>query len=186
MVSENLRRSLHKEGKTSMKKIISLITVLFSLMVFQGLECGEETIVTDVENTSLCSNSFIPFENSNNTQTIINTLHEEEQTSKDEQWMSFTATAYCPCEKCCGVWAKNRPDGIIYTASGEIAIEGITIAADWNELPSGTEIEIKDIGSRIVQDKGGAIKGNRIDVYFENHQEALNFGVQEVLVRVKE
>ena len=105
---------------------------------------------------------------------------------EETEWMVFKATAYCPCEKCCGKWAKNRPNEIVYTANGEVAKEGVTIAADWDVLPPGTEVEIEEIGTRKVQDRGGAIRGNRIDIFFENHRDALNFGVQEVLVRIKE
>ena len=101
----------------------------------------------------------------------------------EAEWEMYIATAYCPCEKCCGKYAKNRPNGIVYTGSGEIAEEGVTIAADWEVLPPGTEVEIDGIGTKIVHDKGSAIKGNRIDIYFESHQKALDFGVQEVLVR---
>ena len=98
---------------------------------------------------------------------------------EEVEWQTFKATAYCPCKKCC-----DKNDGI--TASGVKAKEGITIATDWDVLPAGTEVEIQGIGTRIVQDKGGAIRGNRIDIFFENHRDALNFGVQEVLVRIKE
>lgn len=82
----------------------------------------------------------------------------------------YVITAYCPCMKCCG-----KSDGI--TASGVKAIEGITVAMD-KSIPFGTKIYIDGIGERIVQDRGGAIKGNRIDLYFDSHQEALNFGRQ--------
>lgn len=100
------------------------------------------------------------------------------------EWETYIATAYCPCEKCCGKYAKNRPNGIVYTGSGEIAKEGITIAADWTVLEPGTEVEIDGIGVRTVHDKGSAIEGNRIDIYYESHKEALNFGIQEVQLRV--
>lgn len=103
--------------------------------------------------------------------------------SEEPEWQTFTATAYCSCEKCCGKWALNRPNGIVYTASGAIAEEGVTVAADWNILPAGTLIEIDGLGERIVQDRGGAITGNKIDIYFNSHEVALEFGVQEVLVR---
>jgi len=96
---------------------------------------------------------------------------------KPLQWETYIATAYCPCEKCCG-----KEDGI--TASGVKAREGITIAADWDVMPEGTIVEIEGIGYRIVQDTGSAIKGHRIDIYFEVHEDALDFGVQEVRVRV--
>ena len=82
----------------------------------------------------------------------------------------YKITAYCPCKKCCG-----KSDGI--TASGEKAVEGITVAMD-KSIPFGTKIYIDGVGERIVQDRGGAIKGNRIDLYFDSHEEALNFGRQ--------
>jgi 3D (Asp-Asp-Asp) domain-containing protein len=95
---------------------------------------------------------------------------------------TFEFTAYGPCEKCCGKYGRNRPideDGnlLVYTASGELAKEGVTIAADTDILPFGSKV-IVDSHEYIVQDRGGVIKGNKIDVYFENHQDALEFGVQ--------
>lgn len=94
----------------------------------------------------------------------------------------YRLTAYCGCSKCCGKWGENRPldengKTIVYTANMSIAKEGVTIAADINILPYGTKVII-DGHEYIVQDKGGVINGNRIDIYFESHQDALNFGVQ--------
>jgi 3D (Asp-Asp-Asp) domain-containing protein len=91
----------------------------------------------------------------------------------------FTITAYCSCSKCCG-----KSDGI--TASGIKAFEGVTIAADWKVLPLGTIVEIEGVGRRIVQDTGGSIKGNRIDLFFRDHKTALAFGRQERWVTVVE
>lgn len=101
-------------------------------------------------------------------------------------WAEYEATAYCSCEKCCGAWAENRPDGIVYTASGAVAQEGVTIAADWDVLPPGTVVYIDGLGERVVQDRGGAIKGNSVDVYFEDHDEALVFGRQTVRLYIVE
>lgn len=84
---------------------------------------------------------------------------------------NYVITAYCPCAKCCG-----KTDGI--TASGVKAVEGVTAAADTNKLPFGTKIYINGVGERIVQDRGGAIKGNRIDLYFDSRDDALEFGRQ--------
>ncbi len=47
---------------------------------------------------------------------------ENEPTTPPEEWIDAVATAYCPCEICCGKWALNRPDDIVYTASGAISL----------------------------------------------------------------
>lgn len=111
-------------------------------------------------------------------------IAENEPTTQPEEWIDAVATAYCPCEICCGKWALNRPDGIVYTASGAIAEEGVTIAADWSVYSPGTILYIEGIGERTVQDRGGAISGQKIDVFFNNHEDALHFGRQEIRIKV--
>lgn len=101
---------------------------------------------------------------------------ETEQETKQTQEDVFTITAYCPCEKCCGAYANG------YTATGAKATQGVTIAADPDVLPMGTEIEL-DGHTYTVQDTGGAIAGNRLDLYFDSHEDALRWGVQEKMVR---
>ena len=89
----------------------------------------------------------------------------------------YKLTAYCPCYECSEGWGNS-------TSTGAIATQGRTIAVDPKVIPYGTEVVI-DGHTYIAEDCGGAIKGNRIDIYFEDHQEALEFGVQykEVFVR---
>lgn len=89
----------------------------------------------------------------------------------------FKLTAYCPCKKCCGKWANNRPNGIVYGAIGEELKEGYSVAVDPNVIPYRTEVIINGHTYK-AQDCGGGINGNEIDVYFESHNEALEFGVQ--------
>ncbi len=96
----------------------------------------------------------------------------------------FKLTAYCSCKICCGIWAINRPNGIVYGAIGEELKEDYSIAVDPNVIPYRTEVIING-NTYKAQDCGGAIKGNIIDVYFEDHDEALNFGVQYAEVFVK-
>ena len=103
----------------------------------------------------------------------------------------FKLTAYCSCSKCCGKWASNRPvdengKEIVYGSIGERLTEGYSIAVDPNVIPYRTEVVINGHTYK-AQDCGGAIKGNRIDVYFESHDEALEFGIQyaEVFIMPK-
>lgn len=85
---------------------------------------------------------------------------------------TYLLTAYCPCEICCGQWSNTENP---VTASGNPAVEGVTIAAP-NEFAFGTELVI-DGHTYVVQDRGGAITGNHLDVYFSTHEKALNFAM---------
>lgn len=87
----------------------------------------------------------------------------------------FTVTAYCHCPSCCDEWA----DGLTYT--GTKPVEGRTVAVDPDVIPLGSEIII-DGKKYIAEDIGGAIKGKRIDIYFDSHTQALEFGVKELEV----
>lgn len=89
-----------------------------------------------------------------------------------DEWQLFTITAYCGCEKCCG-----KTDRI--TATGTCAVEGVTIAVDPTVIPYGSLVDIEGIGTFVAEDCGGAIKGNKIDIYFERHEDALKFGIWE-------
>lgn len=97
---------------------------------------------------------------------------------------NFKLTGYCKCSLCCGKWAYNRPNGIVYGAIGEELKENYSIAVDPSVIPYRTEVIINGHTYK-AQDCGGAIKGNRIDVYFEDHNDALQFGVQYAEVFVK-
>ncbi|MCM1082690.1 MAG: 3D domain-containing protein [Clostridium sp.] len=90
----------------------------------------------------------------------------------------FTLTAYCPCTICCGQWSNPANPT---TASGTTATAGRTIAADTSRFPFGTQLVING-QVYTVEDVGGAIQGNKIDIYFNTHQEAINFGRQSAQV----
>lgn len=84
----------------------------------------------------------------------------------------FAVYAYC---------AEQYPHicgGNPTTKSGEPVTPGVTVAADPAVLPLGTRVYIDGVGERVVQDTGGAIQGNKIDLAVESHREALAWGVQ--------
>jgi uncharacterized protein YabE (DUF348 family) len=78
--------------------------------------------------------------------------------------------------------------GKTYTASGRLAVrnpEGYsTIAVDPTVLPYGTKVFIEGYGFAIAADCGSAIKGNKIDVFFNYRSEALKWAVKHVNVYV--
>lgn len=86
----------------------------------------------------------------------------------------YTVTAYCGCVKCCG-----KTDGI--TATGTQATEGRTIAVDPSVIPYGTIVYING-QAFVAEDCGGAIKGRRIDMFFNTHEAALEWGVRQCTV----
>ena len=88
---------------------------------------------------------------------------------------TYKITAYCPCSKCCGK-STGR------TASGTKATAGRTVAAS-SKFAFGTKL---NIGGHIytVEDRGGAINGNKIDIFVNTHAEALQWGVRYMTVSV--
>jgi 3D (Asp-Asp-Asp) domain-containing protein len=96
---------------------------------------------------------------------------------------NFYVTAYCGCEICCGEWAHKRQDGIIRGASGEELVSGYSVAAD-PSIPFGAQLYIEGVRYE-VQDRGGAIKGQRLDIYFKAHEDALAFSAGHYNVKVK-
>ena len=75
----------------------------------------------------------------------------------------YYITGYDTCYACCG-----KTDGI--TASGTYATAGRTVAAS-SKFNFGTRLYIDGLGKRVVEDRGGAIGGGRLDVVCEDHAE---------------
>jgi uncharacterized protein YabE (DUF348 family)/3D (Asp-Asp-Asp) domain-containing protein len=87
---------------------------------------------------------------------------------------NVTLTAYTAGPESTGKDVGDKNYGI--TASGTTVKEGRTIAVDTSVIPMGWWVYIEGVGLRRAEDKGGAIKGNKIDVYFEDVDVATKFG----------
>ena len=110
--------------------------------------------------------------------------------------VNLETTGYCECGKCCG-WKRNwklqpvvaygpnkgQPKKVGITASGTVADWG-TIAADTRYYPYGTIMYVPGYGWGRVEDIGGAIKGDHIDLYFPSHRQALEWGRERKSVQV--
>ena len=154
-------------------KIIDVLAVviIFAFIVFMCwlVSVPRVTVNNEPETTKIVENYV---------ESVENVDFEIETTEKTYTEKEMIITAYCPCAKCCG-----NSNGI--TASGTKAKQGRTVAVDPRYIPYGTEIVI-DGQTYIAEDCGGAIKGNRLDIYFESHREALSFGKQTKIVRIME
>lgn len=93
--------------------------------------------------------------------------------------LKVRSTAYCACSKCCGKWANG------ITATGTVATQGRTIAVDQSVIPLGSKVSING-QIYVAEDTGSGVNGNSIDLYFESHSEALNWGVRNLEVIVLE
>ncbi|QSO50744.1 3D domain-containing protein [Alicyclobacillus curvatus] len=97
------------------------------------------------------------------------------------RWMSMTATWYDGHQ---GI--NGTGDGI--TASGAPVQSGVTIAVDPNVIPLGSIVEVQfpDGTDHMykAEDVGGAIRGNRIDIYDPSQQDCYQHGIQHVMVRI--
>ena len=131
---------------------------------------------TDKERTETTKSSNSSSGSTTKKTTTKTTTTTKNSSSNSSGWIAVEATGYCPCISCCG-----KTNGI--TASGKKAQANHNIAAP-STYKFGTQIEIKGYGTYVVEDRGGAINGNRIDIFFNTHQEALNWGRRTVYIKV--
>ena len=102
--------------------------------------------------------------------------------AKGDRTVWMLVTAYCPCPKCCGKHAMGL------TASGHPTGDnyGHFVAAP-AELPFGSHVTVPGYnrGRPVpVYDRGGAIKGSRLDVFFPSHEKAQAWGRRWVAVTI--
>lgn len=90
----------------------------------------------------------------------------------------MVATAYTAGEESTGKGPNHPAYGV--TASGTRATEGRTVAVDPDVIPLGTWVYIEGLGLRQAEDTGGAIRGNRLDLFLNDLDAAVEFGVRPV------
>ena len=107
-----------------------------------------------------------------------------EGSEQADEWQTvrMRVTAYCPCAKCCGRYSDGK------TANGHKIHPGDAFLAADKKYAFGTEMIVagyKNEEPVKVLDRGGAIRGNRLDVFFHCHEEALKWGVRYIDVKVR-
>ena len=95
--------------------------------------------------------------------------HHGEQSIPSGRAMYVSASAY----------SAHDPGNSKHTASGTLVRHGV-IAVDPHVIPLGTRVFIPGYGEAVAEDIGGSIRGHRIDVAFDTHEEALAFGRRDL------
>lgn len=159
--------------------VVLAIVVWLTASIFDGKEKKQqEELLTEWEEIATLSDTSWEYEE---LEVLIETQKESSEIvlESEPEWVSlgrFRLTAFCNCSKCCGKWSGGE------TASGIMPVEGRTIAVDKSVIPLGTEVMIGE-NIYIAEDTG--VKGKCIDIYFDSHQNALNFGTKYREVFIK-
>lgn len=82
----------------------------------------------------------------------------------------FRTTGYCPCKQCSEGWGRR-------TSTGSIATSGHTIAVDPRVIPYGSKVMINGV-IYTAEDRGGGVKGNHVDIFFDTHAQTRQHGKQ--------
>lgn len=183
--------------------ILLLFTVALALALIASLIVNQGTLKKLDETISLLDQANQAIRQSNElADSAIAELNElkkqneqvvtEDDTAVQESSEIFEAkvTAYCSCPKCCGIWSKDHPsrqgiDYEQYTTSGTVPTAGRTIAVDPDVIPLGSKVVLNG-HEYVAEDTGSGVKGNHIDVYFDSHEAALDWGVRTMEVQVFE
>ena len=115
---------------------------------------------------------------------VTKTNKEADNSKQADEWQTvrMRVTAYCACKKCCGRFA----DGI--TACGHKIRRGDAFAAADRKYTFGTEMIVAGYNNDKpikVLDRGGAIRGNKLNVFFHSHKTARKWGVKYIDVKIR-
>jgi 3D (Asp-Asp-Asp) domain-containing protein len=158
------------------KLTTDLIQPGLTLLIYEGLNMNTTKVVTEkpikqaVHKESAKPAAQAPKESEPEVEAASTS-----NTSSNE--ITVKATAYtASCEGCSGTTAT----GIDLKANPDAKV----IAVDPNVIPLGSKVYVEGYGEATAGDTGGAIKGNRIDVFIPSQQGAINFGVKQLKIKI--
>lgn len=155
-----------QKGKNGLKEVIYKVKYQNNIEI-EKIQLSETIIKEPVDKIVQVTKNVTSRSNS--------TTRATTETSSKPVTQTYKVTAYCPCVKCCG-----KTNGV--TAMGTKAVAGRTVAAS-SKFAYGTKLNING-HTYVVEDRGGAISGNKIDIYVNSHAEALAWGVRYLPVSV--
>ena len=103
--------------------------------------------------------------------------NESQDQAESGKEITVSATAYtADCQGCSGTTAT----GVDLKANPDAKV----IAVDPSVIPLGSKVYVEGYGYATAADTGSAIKGNRVDIFVPNQQDAVNWGVKNVKVQI--
>ena len=149
--------------------------------VSQGSEPSVPAVSTALSRQLFVTAALLP---QRQTPLSLDLGHADDISRTDNDWVELTviATAYNADKRSTGKEPGHPAYRVTYT--GTTAVEGRTVAVDPNVIPLGSEIKIPALSpyTYIAEDTGRLIKGKRIDIYMEDEQDCLNWGVRYVRI----
>lgn len=147
-------------------------------LVASGKGNGNYSFTVDIDWSSLEDCAYVIEAYVGNVRLSNPLVYQSGQTSPANTGMTslgvFKTTAYCPCYGCSEGWGRH-------TSTGALASAGHTIAVDPRVIPYGTKVMI-DGTVYTAEDRGGGVRGNHIDIYFNTHGETRQYGTRNVEV----
>jgi uncharacterized protein YabE (DUF348 family) len=166
-MEKGLSRVLSK-GKDGLKEVTYKVTFEDGREVQR--QATEEKIITPVQNETVEFGTI----------TTVATARGEVRFKKAFRML---ATAYCACKKCTNKEPGHPQYGITYSG---IPVRPGIVAVDPGVIPLGSRLYVEGYGFALAADIGGAIKGNRIDLYYPTHGETERYGARRIKVYLLE
>jgi 3D (Asp-Asp-Asp) domain-containing protein/LysM repeat protein len=147
-----------------------------NLVIFEGLK-PTTIVLTEQANSKTAPVTVVPTESAPAVEATTETTPAVEAAAPSSKEITVEATAYtATCEGCSGI-----------TATGINLLENPdqkVISVDPSVIPLGSKVYVEGYGEAIAGDTGGAIKGNKIDVFIPSKQEAIDFGRKQIKVTI--
>lgn len=173
--SSSTKNKVLQEGVEGKKKVTYKVKYQNDVEI-DRTQISEEIIQEPVEKIIQVSSNKTSSRSSSTKRNSTSNNNASNSSSGSSTVKVYKVTAYCPCAKCCG-----HANG--YTASGRKATANHTVAAPSN-LAYGTNLVING-RNYVVEDRGGSVKGNTLDIFVNSHSEALAWGVKYLPVEIK-
>lgn len=171
-------RKLKKEKviKESVDQIVSVGTKVLVAEVSRGAQPEPKAESASANETVKTTKTAAkPAQTAAKTTTVSTAASSAPESEGKEMYVSSTAYT-ASCNGCSGITAT----GINLKANPDLKV----IAVDPSVIPLGSKVHVEGYGYAVAGDTGGAIKGNKIDVFISSQEEAFQWGNRQVKIKI--